>query len=88
LTRGTAGSRFTGILEGRSDLETWTPENEDEAQATITAVASYCRDYCPARLACVEDDCRLFRLEGRADALLPHTPSESVGVFGQPITGL
>lgn len=87
-TGSTSGSRFTGILAGRTDLETWTPANEDEAQATIAATGAYCRDYCPARLACVEDDCRLFRLEGRADALIAHTPAESVGVLGQPVTAL
>jgi hypothetical protein len=82
------GSRLTGILAGRDDLETWTPESDAEAQAAIASVAAYCRDYCPVRLQCAEDACRLYRLESRADLVIRHTPAERVGVLGQPIIGL
>lgn len=83
-------SRLTGPLVG-VDTETWTPADADEATAAIAAVADYCRDYCPARLACVEERCRLYRLEQRAaDALgLQSNPAtEAVGVLGQSITAL
>jgi hypothetical protein len=83
-----SSSKLTGILAGRTDLETWSPANEDEGHDTIAAVSAYCRDYCPVRLQCVEDECRLYRLERRADAAIRHTPAESVGVLGQPIIGL
>ena len=84
----TASSRFTGILASyHGDLEGWQPTAE-EGQAVIGSVADYCRDYCPVRLQCVENDCRLFRLEERAAAAIKHTPAESVGVLGQPIIGL
>lgn len=87
---GATGSseRLTGILAGRSDLETWQPASPEEGQAAISAVADYCRDYCPVRLQCVEEACRLFRLETRAEAAIAHTPAEAVGVLGQPIIGL
>jgi hypothetical protein len=83
-----SSDKLTGILAGRTDLETWTPGSDAEAQDTIASVAAFCQDYCPAKMACVEDDCRLFRLESRADMVIRHTPAESVGVLGQPITGL
>jgi hypothetical protein len=81
------GSRLTGILAGRDDLESWVP-GPDDAEAVIRDVAAYCRDYCPARLACVEDACRLYRLESRANEALAPAPSEDVGVLGSPIVGL
>lgn len=83
-----SSERLTGILAGRDDLETWLPGDEAEAQQAVTAVAAYCRDYCPVRLQCVEDECRLWRLEERADAVIRHTPAESVGVLGQQVIGL
>lgn len=88
----TSGSRFTGPLAAYADAdpetwESWTPA-PDEAQGVIASVAAYCRDYCPARLACVEESCRLYRLEERANAQLGHSPSENVGVVGAPIIGL
>jgi hypothetical protein len=79
--------KLTGILAEHYDLETWTPGTEAEAQDAITAVAAYCRDYCPVRLQCAEEACRLFRLEGRADAMIRHTPAETVGVLGQSVIG-
>lgn len=83
-----SSDRLTGILAGRTDLETWQPADAAEGQAAVSAVADYCRDYCPVRLQCVEGACRLFRLEERAAAAIRHTPAESVGVLGQPIIGL
>lgn len=84
----TTASRLTGILAGRTDLETWTPETPEDAQAVIGDVAAYCRDYCPARLACVEEACRLYRLEARSAEVIAPSPSENVGVLGIPIVGL
>jgi hypothetical protein len=84
----TGSSRLTGVLATATDLETWAPADEREAQEAIGSVAAYCRDYCPVRLACVEEACRLFRLERRADAVIRHTPAERVGVLGQPVTAL
>lgn len=89
---GTTGwsERLTGILHG-VDTETWSPSSAQEAQAAINSVATFCRDVCPARLACIEDGCRLYRLEGRSLETLgihrnPRT--EAVGVLGQPVTGI
>lgn len=79
---------MTGVLADIADLEGWSPTSADEAQGAIASVAAYCRDYCPVRLQCVEDACRLYRLESRADAVIRHTPAESVGVLGQPVIGL
>lgn len=73
------------------DLETWTPGDVDEASAAIGAVADYCRDYCPVRLSCVEERCRLYRLEQRAAEVLGYKSNpvtESVGVQGQSIIGI
>lgn len=81
----TIGSdRLTGILRG-ADLEGWFPGSDDEATAAIHSVAAYCRDVCPARLECVEDACRLYRLEGRAAEHLGYrrnAASEAAGVAG------
>lgn len=82
---------LTGILATADNLEGWTPGSDDDAQAAINSVGAYCRDYCPVRTACVEDACRLYRIEGRAlDRLGYHrnVDSEAVGVVGQPVTGL
>lgn len=38
--------------------------------AGIEEVGGFCRTYCPVRLACVEEDCQLFRLEKRCDDAL------------------
>lgn len=81
---------LTGILHG-VDTETWSPATAAEAQAAIASVAAFCQNVCPARLACPEDACRLYRLEGRSmEALgLRYSPAtERVGVLGQPVTGL
>jgi hypothetical protein len=83
-----SSERLTGILAGRSDLETWTPDSADDAQAVMRDVAAYCRDYCPARLACVEEACRLYRLESRSADILRPGPTDAVGVLGTPIIGL
>lgn len=85
-----SSSRFlTGILaDDELDLESWTPDDGPSAEQAIAAVADYCRDYCPVRLQCVEEACRLYRLEARADAVLRQSPSESVGVLGQQVIGL
>lgn len=77
LANAVASARLGGVLAGRSDLETWTPETPELAQAAINDVAAYCRDYCPARLACGEEACRLYRLEERA-----------AGVLTSPIVGV
>jgi len=80
------------VLAGRADLETWTPESAELAQAAIGDVAAYCRDYCPARLACGEEACRLYRLETRASEVIhgglePGDASE-VGVLDQQVIAL
>lgn len=80
-------SRLQPPLRG-VDLESWTPSGPDEAQAAIAAVSAYCRDVCPARLACVEDRCRLYRLEDRAATALGYrhnAATEAVGVVGQSV---
>lgn len=83
-------SRLEPPLRG-VDLETWTPGDANEASAAINAVADYCRDYCPVRLSCAEDRCRLYRLERRAAEVLGYrtnAATEAVGVQGQSIIGL
>lgn len=73
------------------DLETWTPATEGEARNAIGDVADFCRRYCPVRLACVEDNCRLFRLEGRsleALGMARNPATEAVGVVGSSVVGL
>lgn len=90
VSPGTTGSRLTGPLAG-VDVDAWAPQSVEEANAAIRSVAAYCRDYCPVRLACVEDACRLYRAEGRSlDALglRRDAATEAVGVLGQPVTGL
>lgn len=84
LANAVASARLGGVLAGRSDLETWTPGPED-AQQAINDVAAYCRDYCPARLSCGEEACRLWRLEERAAAVLS---GDSAGVLEAPIVGI
>lgn len=81
-----ASSRLGGVLAGR-DLDGFQPTAE-QAREVMAEVAAYCRDYCPARLHCVEDACRLYRLEGRAHDAIAPSPSERVGVIGQSIIGL
>ena len=81
---------LTGILHG-VDLDTWAPVDGQSAKAAIESVAAFCRDVCPARLACVEDRCRLYRLEGRSMASMGYgynRATEAVGVLGQPETAL
>jgi len=73
-------------LTGR-DLEHWVPPGAGEAHRAIEEVADFCATYCPVRLACVEEKCRLFRLETRALEVLgirrdPET--DEVRVFGRP----
>lgn len=84
----TASNRLAAPLAGRDDLETWVPEDPVTAQGAIAAVAGYCRDYCPARLSCPEEACRLYRLEQRSLEVIAPTPADRVGVIGQPILGL
>lgn len=84
-------SRLAEPVASLTDPESWLPSSEDEAYGAVKAVADYCRDYCPVSQACVEERCRLYRLEGRAlDALGYHrnADTEAVGVLGQPVTGL
>lgn len=83
-----SSERLTGILAGRDDLETFTPATEDDARSVLRDVAAYCRDYCPARLSCVEEACRLYRLEARSIEVLRPGPTDAVGVLGTPIVGL
>lgn len=87
---GTTGSaERLGILAGMP--EGWAPGSMEEAQEAVGAVAAYCRDYCPARLACVEEACRIYRLESSALEALGYrrdADTEAVGVQSQPITGL
>ena len=83
-----SNSYLTGILADVPDRATWVPANADEAGQAIDSVAAYCRDYCPVRLQCAEEACWLYQLEERADAVIAHSPSERVGVLGQPITAL
>lgn len=86
----TGSARLQPPLRG-VDTEHWTPGDPGEAQAAIEAVAAYCRDYCPARLSCVEERCRLYRLEQRALGALGYrtnAATEAVGVESQPIIGL
>lgn len=91
LQRATASGVRLGSLLADKDLENWTPTGEDESVETIRSVARYCKTYCPIRLECAGDACRLYRLEGRAAenlGLAPPGPAEEVGVVGQPITAL
>jgi hypothetical protein len=55
-----------GSLDATRAIAT-TPE---EAQAQLREVATYCRTYCPVVSACVEERCRLWRVEQQAVALL------------------
>lgn len=87
-----AGSPLTGVLAGLSgaQLEDWHPD-DSSAENAIASVNRFCQDYCPARLSCVEDKCRLYRLEGRAMDHLGYVrnpATEAVGVVGQSIIGL
>lgn len=77
-------------LVGR-DLETWSPAGEGEARETIEHIDDFCAEYCPVRLACVEEKCRLYRLEGRALEVLGfkrNEATEAVGVVGQSVIGI
>lgn len=86
----TGSSELTGILAGLTgpELEVFRPANAAEADDAIGSVAQFCSDYCPARTACVEHACRLFRLESRSDVVRRATPQARVGVQDKPIIGL
>lgn len=88
LANAVASARLGGVLAGRSDLETWTPETTELAAAAIADVARYCQTYCPAVHACGEERCRLWRLEERAARILQPGPADAVGVVDDPIVGL
>lgn len=82
--------RLGRTLAGRN-LESWVPAGASEAEGALSDVAAFCARYCPVRLACVEEKCRLYRLEGRALEVLglSHNPqTEAVGVIGQSTIGL
>lgn len=85
-----SGAELGPTLTGQ-DLAAWIPTNEAEATGALNDVAAFCKRYCPVRLACVEDACQLYRLEGRAlDALgySRNAETEAVGVVGQSVIGL
>lgn len=85
----TANPRLAGYL-GSGDAD-WLPGDEAEAQAAVDEISRYCGRYCPARLACVEEDCRLYRIEGAALEKLGYDvrpAAAAVGVQSQPVTGL
>ncbi len=74
-----------------SPLNAWSPASEEEARAAIDEVGTFCARKCPIRLACIEDECDLYRLEGRALSRLGlerNPATEAVGVIGQNITAL
>jgi len=82
--------RLGRTLVGR-DLETWSPSGEAEARETIEHIGDFCAEYCPVRLACEEEACRLYRLEGRALEALGiqrNDATEAVGVLGQSVIGI
>lgn len=56
----------------------WTPTGE--GQEVIRQIAAYCRTYCPAFKACVEERCRLWRLEQEAAAYLEGPTQEVIGL--------
>lgn len=88
-SRTASPERFGPTLAGR-DLETWQPPKA-VSQAVIAEIAAYCQTYCPVVHECVEDRCRLYRLERRAaQALgLPEPgEAEAVGVASFPVTAL
>jgi len=61
------------------------------AHDVVEAVGEFCHSRCPVRLACIEDACGVYRLEGRALEALGlrrDEATEAVGVMGQPITAL
>lgn len=90
-TTASWSEHLIGILHG-VDTESWTPGSASDASGAIESVSAFCRDFCPARLACIEDRCRLYRVEQRAIAHLRgprhNAATESVGVIGEPVTGI
>ena len=70
------------------DLANWTPSSPDEAHGAMNDVSAFCADYCPVRLACVEEKCQLYRLEARALGYTTNPATEAVGVAGQSVIGI
>jgi hypothetical protein len=70
------------------DTETYTPADATEAHGAVQAVSRFCHDYCPVRLQCVEERCKLYRLEARALAVIRPSVTDSVGVLDRQVIGL
>jgi len=69
------------------DTGSWSPANEGDAEGAIASVAAFCRDYCPVSHACVEERCKLYNLEQRADDFLEGTPAPGP-ISGQQVIGV
>lgn len=63
-----ASSSPTGFL-GELD-DSWLARSDEEAGEVIREVGTYCRTTCPVVNRCVEERCRLWRLEQKAVARL------------------
>jgi len=59
----------------------WTPAGPADAEDATRAIAAYCRTFCPVVHACVEDACRLWRLEQDAQRFLREGPEPGEGVI-------
>ena len=77
-----AGEAPPGVVARLAGLDApWAPADAADAQDATRAIAAYCRDFCPVVHACVEDRCRLYRLEGEAQRFLREGPDPGEGVI-------
>lgn len=68
---GVAGQVPPGLAAGLGGADpAWGITGADHAQRTQEATAAFCRDHCPVNQACVEEACRVWRLEEAAQQIL------------------